>query len=136
MTADWADGDTGFAQQPVPSFPEKGWLAWDSTSIMRELAPSGAYVEQWERLDGSNGTAVHLVAGDAETTTNLYVAGSHAFFAARRTQLALVHEFSYGRLAPAADHVLIELSTRSDRLGQPMTLDFDWHTVSCRHPGE
>jgi len=138
VTAEWLDGDHGFAQQAVSNFPEKGWLTWDSPIIMRELAPSGAYVEEWERLPGSDGIVAHYQATTAGVRNNLYVAGSHVMHARERSGDEPVHEFSYGvRLSPATsspvhDEISIELSTRRERHGQLMDLDAEWQLVTSR----
>jgi len=130
VTADWFDGAFGFAQQPVPSFPEKGWLVWESPSIMRELAPSGAYVEEWERLPGSLGQIAHLTAPDAPMTTNLYLAGSHALLCQKSATAGGVHEFSWARAVPGSNELMIELSTNPNQLGQPLHVNQQWHIES------
>ncbi len=70
-TADWVDTDVAF--QPVSAFPEPGDLEWNvDGEVMIERAPSGAYVERWERIPGSAGPLSHhehgavqwFVAGD------------------------------------------------------------------------
>jgi len=132
VTADWLDGESGFSQQPISSFPEKGWLRWDSDSIMKELAPSGSYVEEWEKLVDSGGTIAHFLAGDTPTTTNLYVCGRHVLLAVQRSESEAVHEYSYGVHSPGTDAVVIELSTLAHRVGQSMQLDLIWQQVSCR----
>lgn len=140
VTADWLDGPTGFAQQRVSNFPEKGWLTWDSPTVMREAAPSGAYIEEWVKLAGSSGEIVHLNAPDAPTLTNLYIAGSHYFLAVQATPDEQLHQFSYGVRAPdaagvdalAAAHIQIELSTIDTLVGTALRLDYDWTTVSHR----
>lgn len=134
VTADWVDGESGFSQQPTSSFPEKGWLTWDSDTIMKELAPSGSYVEEWEKLSGSGDTIAHFVARDTPTTTNLYICGRHVLLAVRRSEAETVHEYSYGAYSLDADgdSVVIEHSTLADRVGSAMHLDMDWQDVSCR----
>jgi len=122
---DWLDGATGFSQQATPSFPEKGWLDWRSDTLVYEIAPSGAYVEEWERLPGSGPLVEHYVALDTPTVTNLYVAGDHHFLAVARPPGEQIHEFSYGR-SPSK----IALSTLPGRVGEPMRLDHDWSLVS------
>lgn len=130
-TADWLDGPTGFAQQVESSFPEKGWLAWDSPTVMRELAPSGSYVEEWEKLTGSDGDLIHLTAPAAPTLTNLYIAGRHYFLAVQASADETVHQFSYGE-GTAANTIEIELSTIAAMVSTPMRLDYEWVTVSHR----
>lgn len=138
VTADWIDGDHGFAQQAVSSFPEKGWLNWESPIIMYEHAPSGAYVEEWERLPRSSGRVAHFRATNTPTRNNLYIAGSHMIHARERAAGEPIHEFSYGvRLSPptidpSGDEIVIEMSTLPDRQGELMDLDADWQLVSCR----
>ena len=141
MTADWLDGTTGFTQQPTSNFPEKGWLDWRRPTLLYELAPSGAYVEEWERLDDSTDLLAHLVAHDAATTTNLYIAGRHLFLAQRRGAGGTVDEYSYGRVGDPNDNgddrynnpATIELSTIAEHTGLPMNLAYDWSVVSLRH---
>ena len=132
VTADWLDGPTGFAQQPVSNFPEKGLLTWDSASIMHERAPSGAYIEQWEKLPNSAGEIAHLTAPSAPTLTNLYIAGRHHFLAVQASAAATLHQFSYGVQSPSRDGVQIQQSTISSLVGTPMNLAYDWTTVSRR----
>jgi len=131
-TADWLDGDTGFAQQSVSNFPEKGLLDWDGPNLMREMAPSGAYVEEWERLPDSSGPVTHLHATDAPTVTNLYVAGTHFFLAVKAADGDAVHEFSYGTLVATEEVPVVELSTVPARIGQPLAPSHDWSIVSHR----
>lgn len=131
VTADWLDGPFGFAQQAVPSFPEKGWLTWDSPSLMRELAPSGAYVEEWERLPDSSGPVAHLVALDAPTMTNLYIAGGHALLCEKSARDGGVHEFSWAQHSPGSSQFVIKLSTTNrGQVGQPLNLDRQWRLES------
>lgn len=140
-TARWEDGDHGFSQQPEPSFPEDGWLEWRSPSVMWERAPSGAYVEEWQRAPHDRGVAVHLTVPDAPGRTNLYVTGRHAFLAVERFGSGgpPLHEFSYGRLHEPHDpaSATIELSTIAERVGTAMLseiaeLDHEWQLVSRR----
>jgi len=131
VTADWHDGPLGFSQQPVSSFPEKGWLTWDSPSIMRELAPSGVYVEEWERLAGSDGPTAHLVSPDASTTTNLYVAGRYALLCVKSAEQDGIHEFSWAARSRGDDRLVIELSTLPDRVGTALDTDRRWSVESC-----
>lgn len=141
-TARWEDGDHGFAQQPEPNFPEDGWLEWRSPTVMWERAPSGAYVEEWERLPYDHGTVVHLVAPASPGRTNLYIAGRHVFLAVERIEspgAQPLHEFSYATLRRSIDpaSATIELSTIAERVGATMlveTVDLDhtWQPVSCR----
>jgi len=137
VTATWHNGETGFSQQPVSRFPEPGWLVWDSGTIMRELAPSGAYVEQWELLPRSHGVVAHYVATKASTTTNLYVAGAHHFVAIERSDEQAVHELSYGVRDTTtsdtnAEVIVIEMSTIPSRVGRVMQLDCEWQLQSQR----
>jgi hypothetical protein len=130
VTADWHDGPSGFSQQPVSSFPEKGWLTWDNPSIMRELAPSGAYVEEWERLPGSGGPTAHLISLDASTTTNLYVAGRYALLCVKSAEGDGIHEFSWAARSPGDDRLVIKLSTLPDRVGTALETDQRWSIES------
>ena len=132
-TADWLDGDTGFSQQPVSRFPEKGLLDWHTDSLLYERAPSGAYVEEWERLGGSDGLIEHHVGVGTPTRVNRYRAGRHVFVAVERMPGDSVHEFSYGTQSPTDSSVIIELSTVADRIAQPMNFDgHEWQLVSRR----
>jgi hypothetical protein len=137
VIADWLDGATGFAQQTTSNFPEKGLLSWESPTLMFEHAPSGAYIEEWERQPGSAGAVAHFVSpGDpdtnAATIANLYLAGTHALLAVQDPEGSGVHEYSYGTSASRADQATVALSTFPDRVGQPMRLDRDWQLVSFR----
>lgn len=129
-TADWLDGSRGFAQQPVSNFPEKGWLDWQTPSLMRELAPSGAYIEEWERFDDSVGPTAQLSDLSATTRTNLYVAGSHVVLCSENPDAGGLHEFSWGRHSPGAESVTIDVSTVAARVGQPLGLDRPWSIES------
>jgi hypothetical protein len=72
-TASWVDDDLDVAFQPVTAFPEPGLLEWnDDGTVMIETAPSGAYVERWERLPGSSEPLVLRRMG----ATLLYIAGA------------------------------------------------------------
>jgi hypothetical protein len=72
-TAEWFTRGYGVAFQPVTAFPEPGLLEWASDdNVLIERAPSGAYVEQWRRIDGSRS---HLAYGRIDERTELYVAG-------------------------------------------------------------
>lgn len=130
FTADWLDGPTGFAQQPVSNFPEKGWLTWDSPTIMHERAPSGAYIEEWELLPDSSGDRVHLTAPEAPTLTNLYIAGRHHFLAVQAADGEPLHQFSYG--FERQGKITTQHSTIADLTGSTMKIDYDWITVSRR----
>jgi len=99
---------------------------------MRELAPSGAYVEQWELLPRSHGVVAHYVATKASTTTNLYVAGAHHFVAIERSDEHELHEFSYGVRGVDGGDIVIDSSTNSSLVGQTMQLDHDWRLQSQR----
>ncbi|MGY9083434.1 MAG: hypothetical protein ACKVK3_12565 [Acidimicrobiales bacterium] len=130
VTADWHDGPSGFAQQAVSNFPEKGWLTWDDPSILRELAPSGAYVEEWERLPGSDGPTAHLVAPAASTTTNLYVAGRYALLCVKSPEPDGLHEFSWAERSSDNNHLIIELSTLPQLVGTTLDIDRQWSIES------
>lgn len=151
MTADWLNGETGFAQQAVSSFPEKGWLDWGcySDGVMYERAPSGAYVEEWEKLPDCGPIVEHYtctytpntvshtsrsasaggkacesdsvkgVASPTARRVNCYIAGVHHFLAVERGPGKQLHEFSYGVRSPDGT-VMVELSTVPECVGQPM----------------
>ena len=106
---------------------------WDSDTIMKELAPSGSYVEEWEKLSDSGGTIAHFMARDTPTRTNLYMCGRHVLLAVRRSEAETVHEYSYGTCSPNGDSVVIDHSTLASRVGSAMHLDMDWQQISCRH---
>lgn len=134
MTADWHDGASGFSQQPVSRFPEKGWLVWDSPSVMRELAPSGAYVEEWERLPDSVGPVAHLIAPAASTTTNLYIAGGYGFLAVRSNTTGGLHDFACGRFDAVTGSLHVELASSPDHADGTRALgDQAWQIVSYQN---
>lgn len=58
-TAEWhTRGPGDLAIHPATAYPEPGELEWnDDGSVMIERAPSGAYVEEWHRLPGSDAVA-------------------------------------------------------------------------------
>ncbi|MGH6826151.1 hypothetical protein [Methyloceanibacter sp.] len=143
-TASWPKGTYLFRFQPLITFPEPGWIAWqDAGTCMIERAPSGAYQEDWRLQPGSRSFAIHLTKRDAATMTCLFVAGEHAIYARNRTvglpsdktllELAkdaeydpgrlrqLVDcEFSYARRAQPGGDYHIEISTLPWREGQPL----------------
>lgn len=78
--ATWHTGDDGVDYQPVSAFPEPGWLTWrDDGRVMIEVAPSGAYDEEWLRLPGSDGPSGHVVV-DGAVREGWYVVGDHAMY--------------------------------------------------------
>jgi len=128
ITADWQDGETGFGQQTQSNFPEKGWLDWETPDLLYERAPSGAYVEEWERLPGSAGAVAHLVSTDTPLA-NLYLAGSHAFLAVHDPDGTGIHEYTYGTIDDG--QTISVYSTFPDRVGKPLRLDRPWQLVSA-----
>lgn len=144
--SDLAGNPEAILRSPVElgaqTVPEDGWLEWRSPTILWERAPSGAYVEEWERLPDDRGVAVHFTAPDASSRSNLYLAGRHVFLAIERTNSAEagdppLHEFSYGRSRHPTDpsSATVELSTIAERVGTALlTEDCDhaWQPVSCR----
>src|SRR5262249_33549874 len=53
-TATWHTRGHGINFQPVSAYPEPGLMTWDDGgTVMREEAPSGAYVEEWRLVPGS-----------------------------------------------------------------------------------
>lgn len=75
-TAEWSDGVGDVAFQPVTAFPEPGLLEWsDDGDVMTERAPSGAYVERWERMPDTIWPLQHTTCGDR---CQLFMAGTVA----------------------------------------------------------
>lgn len=75
-TAEWPGSDDEIAFQPVSAFPEPGLLEWsDDASVMIERAPSGAYVEEWVRLDDTQTLHAHRLLDDRR---QLFVTGAVA----------------------------------------------------------
>lgn len=74
-TAEWPDDD-GVAFQPVTAYPEPGLLEWSADGrVMIERAPSGAYVEHWQRLSHTEAPLGHHVRDDG---SELFIAGATA----------------------------------------------------------
>lgn len=77
-TAEWltrnADpSDHAVNFQPVTAYPEPGLLQWSQDEkSMTERAPSGAYVEQWNLVDGSQARLIHHHLSDGR---QVYIAG-------------------------------------------------------------
>lgn len=75
-TARWITRGHGVAFQPVSAYPEPGLLSWnDDGTVMKERAPSGAYVEEWHRVPNTDGPLRHQVRADGR---QLYRAGDTA----------------------------------------------------------
>lgn len=75
-TAEWHTRGFGVAFQPVSAYPEPGLLEWNADgSVMIERAPSGAYVEEWHRMEDTSEPLVHRIL---DSQRQLYVAGSVA----------------------------------------------------------
>jgi hypothetical protein len=147
-TAHWPKEAYLFRFQPVITFPEPGWLAWQECGThMIEKAPSGAYEEHWQFLPASRSFAAHLARRDAAPTTRLYIAGEHAIYARNRAMTFPSHktlvelardarddrdrlatlldcEFSYARRDPPGDDYTILASTLPWREGA--ALDYPW----------
>lgn len=141
-TAEWHTRGHGVAFQPVSAYPEPGWLEWgDDPTLMIERAPSGAYTEEWQLI---NGSAEPLTYRRLAPDTELYIAGTVAVLirdrpqpvprAARLSELiaeagddraaieALLDcEFSFARLTNAG--FVIEASTLPWREGQVLDVD-------------
>lgn len=80
-TAEWLDTDHDIAFQPVSAYLEPGELEWDNAGmVMIERAPSGAYIERWERVPGSATPLRH----HGDDASQLFVAGDVAIFARER----------------------------------------------------
>lgn len=136
-TAEWLDGDYGFAQQVISNYPENGWMEWrEERSCMMEFAPSGRYEEDWRLVGDSVGLCCHVTAQRDGVMCNYYIAGNHLMRAVDRTanpaqsaaltdivalesdhrkriETYLSSEFSYAKRSPgsSAAHYAIELST-------------------------
>lgn len=81
-TAEWHTRGFGVAFQPVSAYPEPGLLEWNADgTVMTERAPSGAYVEEWHRMDGTSEPLVYRVL---DPQRQLYVAGSVAVLVRER----------------------------------------------------
>ncbi len=75
-TAEWFVDIGAVEFQPVTAYPEPGLLKWnDDATEMTERAPSGAYVEEWHRMPGSDGPLSHEVRPGA---VQVFRAGSTA----------------------------------------------------------
>jgi hypothetical protein len=75
-TAEWFDSVGDVAFQPVSAFPEPGLLEWsDDGTVMTERAPSGDYVERWERMPGSSKPLTHAELADR---SEVFMAGDVA----------------------------------------------------------
>ena len=159
-TASWPKEAYLFRFQPLITFPEPGWIEWQSAATcMVERAPSGAYEEDWRLQPGSRSFAVHLTERDAPTMTCLFVAGEHAIYARNRavdlpsdkTLLQLARdteydpdrlrqlvdcEFSYARRAQPGGDYHIEVSTLPWREGQPLGCAWIEDAVSHATPRE
>jgi hypothetical protein len=81
-TASWHTRGHGVNFQPVSAFPEPGLMSWnDEGTVMTERAPSGAYIEQWQLIDGSRDPlAVKSIGGGV-----VYRAGRTAIVVRDRT---------------------------------------------------
>lgn len=74
-TARWSESEGDVAFQPLGAYPEPGMLEWDDDGdVMIERAPSGAYVERWERIAQATSPLDHRRDGDEQ----LYIAGDVA----------------------------------------------------------
>jgi hypothetical protein len=72
-TAEWHTYGHGVNFRPECEFPEPGHLHVDAAgTTMIERAPSGAYVEEWRLVPGSQNELRHAVDDDG---TELFVAG-------------------------------------------------------------
>ena len=76
-TAEWhTSGPDDIAPHPVSAFPEPGLLEWNEDgSVMIERAPSGAYVEELQRVPASAG---RLVEDRTDSRHRLHAAGDLA----------------------------------------------------------
>jgi hypothetical protein len=73
-TAEWFTRGHGVNFQPVSSYPEPGLLSWnDDGTVLWELAPSGAYEEEWRLIPGSRAGTEHVDLGGGR---HRYAAGT------------------------------------------------------------
>ena len=81
-TATWHTRGHGVNFQPVSAFPEPGLMTWsEDGTVMVERAPSGAYVEEWRLVPGSDDPlTVSQVGGNV-----IYRAGDVAVLVRDRT---------------------------------------------------
>ncbi len=81
-TAEWFTRGHGVAFQPVTAYPEPGLLEWDASGdVMIERAPSGAYVEEWHRVENTDAPLQHTKLDDGR---QLYRTGSFAVLVRER----------------------------------------------------
>ena len=74
-TAEWFS-KPGVEFQPQSAFPEPGFLKWNAdASIMMERAPSGAYLEQWNRIVGTEPGCEPCLVQNAADGSELFVLG-------------------------------------------------------------
>ncbi len=132
-TAEWSNvGGTAF--QPETRFPEPGLLKWNADgSIMTERAPSGDYLEQWNRVRGTEGVTGRIE--DRSATQKLFVLGPVAVFVDDRRQGVP----RYGRLPDLVKASSEDLNRASDLVDCEFSLaqrtDTDrFRIVSSTHP--
>ena len=76
-TASWHTRGHGISFQPVSAFPEPGLMTWNAdATVMMEYAPSGAYIEEWRLVPGSQDPLSVTQAGSGTT----YRSGDVAVF--------------------------------------------------------
>jgi len=104
-TAQWHTRGHGINFQPVSAYPEPGSMTWNrDATVMRERAPSGAYVEEWRLVPRSRDRLSVETLADGSGTT-VYRAGPVAVVVRDRMQpvtrqarvLELVDEFADDR---------------------------------------
>lgn len=101
-TARWPRLVGGVEFQPVSGFPEPGLLEWnDDGTVMLERAPSGAYVERWQRIPD---TRVPLEQRRLDDGSRLYLAGSVAVLVRDRPRPVPSHERLDVLIAEAGEH--------------------------------
>ncbi len=83
-TAEWPGVDGGVEFQPVSAFPEPGLLEWNADgTVMLERAPSGAYLEEWQRIPDTSAPLEHRVLADGG---ELFLAGAVAILVRDRSR--------------------------------------------------
>ncbi|MEM8706942.1 MAG: hypothetical protein AAGE98_10840 [Actinomycetota bacterium] len=124
-TAEWhTRGPDDLAIHPVSAYPEPGLLEWNADgTVMVERAPSGAYVEEWHRLPGTEAPLGEHRFADG---TRWYVAGRVAVFVRdERTDPSALADVEFSICEPAGDGRgwRITASTLPWRRGEVLDVD-------------
>ncbi len=102
-TAEWSS-DPGIAFQPETSFPEPGVLKWnEDASIMMERAPSGAYLEQWNRVGGTDPSTAASTIDSRSDGSRVFRLGSLAVLVHDRRSVTPAKGPLVDQVANAAD---------------------------------